>query len=399
MTFAPSSSPPPSFDFDRPVDRRGTDSIKWARYAGHGGAAGREILPMWVADMDFAAPPAVIEALQARVTHGVFGYGHTTRAFLDAVMYALLRDYGWTVQPEWIVPLAGLVSGLNIAARSIGAPGDAIVTATPVYPALFTAPEHMERRTVRVPLDEATGWRWDLDAVEAAHTDRTRGLFLCHPHNPIGRVWRRDELDGLAAYADRHDLVVVSDEIHCDLVLEPGVRHRPFALHSPAMARRTITLMAPSKTYNIPGLGCAFAVIPNPNLRRRFERAMAGICPHPNILGLLATTVAYEQGVPWRTALLDYLRGNRDLVMTLDGVGGLRVVKPEATYLAWLDCRALDTDSPATFFESAGVGLSDGRDFGSAGFLRLNFGCPRATLAEAINRLRLKLQPGETRRD
>jgi cystathionine beta-lyase len=377
--------------FDTPVDRRGSDSIKWAKYAGHGGAGGREIIPMWVADMDFAAPPEVTAALAARVAHGVFGYGHTTRAFLDAVMYALLRDYGWTVQPEWIVPLAGLVSGLNIAARSIGNPGDAIVTSTPVYPALFTAPEHMERRSIRVPLSEANGWRWDMAAVRAAHTERTRGLFLCHPHNPIGRVWRRDELDGIAAYAEQHDLVVVSDEIHCDLILEPGLKHRPFALHSPAMAKRSITLMAPSKTYNIPGLGAAFAVIPNPNLRRRFERAMAGISPHTNILGLVATTAAYEHGLPWRTALLEYLRGNRERVMTLDGIGGLRVVQPEATYLAWLDCRALDTDNPATFFEAAGVGLSDSRDFGGKGFLRLNFGCSRSTLDEALQRIRQRL--------
>lgn len=380
--------------FDTPVDRRGTDSIKWAKYAGHTGANGREILPMWVADMDFQAPPPVIEALQARIAHGVFGYGHTTRAFLDAVMAALLRDFGWTVQPEWIVPLAGLVSGLNIAARTIGEPGDAIVTATPVYPALFTAPQHMERRSITVPLHEADNWRWDMAALEAAHTDRTRGLFLCHPHNPIGRVWSPAELDEIAAYAERHDLIVVSDEIHCDLVLEPGLSHCPFALRSAALARRTITLMAPSKTYNIPGLGCAFAVIPNPNLRRRFEHAMAGISPHTNILGLLAATVAYEQGRPWRTALLDYLRGNRDRVMTLDGVGGLRVVKPEATYLAWLDCRTLDTDNPAAFFESAGVGLSDSRDFGLPGFLRLNFGCSRATLEEAIQRIRNRLAWG-----
>lgn len=380
--------------FDSPVDRRGSDSIKWARYAGHTGAGGEDIIPMWVADMDFAAPPEVIAALSQRVAQGVFGYGHTTPAFLEAVMQALQRDHGWTVQPEWIVPLAGLVSGLNIAARSIGNPGDAIVTATPVYPALFTAPGHMERRSIGLPLNEAADWSWDLAALAAAHTDRTRGLFLCHPHNPIGRVWRADELDGIAGHAERHDLVVVSDEIHCDLILEPGLRHRPFALHSPATASRTITLMAPSKTYNIPGLGCAFAVISNPNLRRRFERAMAGIGPHTNILGLEAATAAYARGQPWRTALLDYLRGNRERVMALDGVGGLRVVKPEATYLAWLDCRALDTDNPLAFFEAAGVGLSDGGDFGASGFLRLNFGCPRSTLDEALQRIRRRLLQG-----
>lgn len=374
--------------FDAPPDRRGTDSIKWAKYAGRQSAQGEDILPMWVADMDFAAPDVVTAALAARVAHGVFGYGHTTPAYLEALMQALLRDYGWAVSPEWIVPIGGLVAGLNIAARSIGNPGDAIVTATPVYPALFTAPEHMERRTVRVPLDESRNWSWDMDAVAAAHTPRTRGLFLCHPHNPIGRVWGKAELDGIAAYAEAHDLVVVSDEIHCDLILEPGLKHRPFALHAPELAARTITLMAPSKTYNIPGLGSAFAVIPNPKLRRRFERAMAGISAHPNILGQVAATAAYAEGLPWRTALLDYLRQNRDLVMTLDGVADLRVIRPEATCLAWLDCRGLDTDSPLRRFEELGVGLSDGADFGRPGYLRLNFGCSRATLEEAIRRIR-----------
>lgn len=374
--------------FDLPHDRRGSDSIKWAKYAGRTTAEGEAILPLWVADMDFAAPPEVTGALAARVAHGVFGYGHTLPAWTEALMAALLRDYGWVVQPNWLVPLGGMVSGLNIAARAIGTPGDAIVTATPVYPHLFTAPGHMEREAVTVPLREDDNWSWDMDAVRAAHTPRTRGLFLCHPHNPIGRVWTARELDAIARYAEDADLVVVSDEIHCDLILEPGLRHRPFACHSAEMAARTITLMAPSKTYNIPGLGSAFAVIPNPALRRRFERAMAGICAHPNILGQVAAIAAYAEGLPWRTALLDYLRDNREQVMTLDGVGGLRVVKPEATYLAWLDCHDLDTDDPHALCESLGVGLSDGADFGRPGFLRLNFGCTRATLDAALGRLR-----------
>jgi cystathionine beta-lyase len=381
----------PAAFFDTPVDRRGSDSIKWAKHAGRLSAQGDAIIPLWVADMDFAAPPAVIAALQARVAHGVFGYGHTTLAFLEAVIAACRRDYGWEIKAEWIVPLAGLVSGLNVAARSIGETGDAIVTATPVYPALFTAPVHMERQCVRVPLDAEKNWSWDMAAVAAAHTPRTRGLFLCHPHNPVGRVWRATELAAIAEYAQQHDLVVVSDEVHCDLILEPGLAHRPFALQAPALAARTITLMAPSKTYNIPGLGCAFAVIPGAALRRRFERAAAGISPHPNILGMVAATAAYADGEAWRRGLLDYLRGNRERVMTLDGVGGLRVLRPEATYLAWLDCRALGRDDLDGFFESAGVGLLNGREFGREGFMRLNFGCPRATLDEALARIRRAL--------
>lgn len=375
------------YDFDTPIDRRGSDSIKWAKYAGKKSAHGEDLIPMWVADMDFAAPPEVIAALQKRIAHGVFGYGHTTPEFTDAIIMAMQRDYGWAVQPEWIVPLSGLVSGLNIAARAIGERGDAIVTATPVYPALFTAPVHMERKCVRVPLDEKRNWTWDMAAVEAVHTPKTKGLFLCHPHNPIGRVWSDEELKGIAAYAEEHDLVVVSDEIHCELILEPGLRHRPFALLSPEIANRTITVMAPSKTYNIPGLGAAFAIIPNVTLRRQYQSAMAGIAPHLNILGMAATIAAYEHGSPWRAALLDYLRKNRELVMTLDGVKGLKVIKPEATYLAWIDCRHAGLENPMVHVEQAGIGLSDGRDFGLPGFLRLNFGCTTVTLQQAIRRL------------
>ncbi len=369
------------FDFTTPINRRPTDSIKWRKYAD------RDIVPMWVADMDFAAPPAVLDAIRARVDHGVLGYGSTTPEFLSAIVDALARDYDWTIDPAWIVPLSGLVSGLNIAARAIGEPGDAIVTATPVYPHLFTSPGNMGRESIRIPLREDRNWSWDLAALAAAHTPRTRGLMLCHPHNPVGRAWRDDELQGVAAHAEAHDLIVVSDEIHCDLLLEPGLRHRPFASLSPESARRTITLMAPSKTYNIPGLGAAFAVIASDSLRRRFQSAMAGIVPHLNILGMAATVAAYRDGVPWRTELLEVLRANRERVQVLNGLPGIRVNRPEATYLAWVDVRGLGLDDPVAFFESAGVGLSDGRDFGAEGFVRLNFGCPPAQLEEGLARI------------
>ena len=367
--------------FDNPPDRRGSDSLKWRKYDG------RDILPMWVADMDFAAPPAVLEALQARLAHGVFGYGAPPE-FAPVIADALLRDYGWTVQPDWIVPFPGLVCGLNVAARAIGGEGDALLTATPVYPHLFTSAVNQGRESLRIGLDAAHDWTWDLQALCAATTARTRGLMLCHPHNPIGRVWNAGELQAIADHAAQNDLIVVSDEIHCDLILEPGLRHRPFALQSADAAARSITLMAPSKTYNIPGLGAAFAVIPSDSLRRRFEKAMAGIVPHVNILGYAATVAAYRDCTAWRAELLDYLRANRERVLTLDGAGGLRVVKPEATYLAWIDCRALGVADPQHFFEEAGVGLSPGRDFGAEGFVRLNFGCSRALLEEALRRMR-----------
>ena len=378
-----------SFDFDAVIDRRGSDSLKWQKYAG------RDVIPMWVADMDFAAPPPVLAALQARLAHGVFGYGAPPE-FATVIADALLRDYGWAVRPEWVTPLPGLVCGLNVAARAIGEAGDALVTAIPVYPHLFASAVNQGKESLKIALDEQNYWSWDMAELAAITTPRTRGLMLCHPHNPLGMCWRDDELQGIADHAERHDLIVVSDEIHCDLILEPGLRHKPFAMTSPMAAARSITLMAPSKTYNIPGLGAAFAVISSDSLRRRFQAAMAGIVPHVNILGLAATVAAYRDCVDWRSALLDYLRGNRDRVMSLHGVGGLKVVKPEATYLAWMDCRTLGLADPVRFFEDAGVGLSDGRDFGSPGFVRLNFGCSRLTLEEGLRRIRAAVEAGES---
>ncbi|MEN9880086.1 MAG: hypothetical protein RIQ55_732 [Pseudomonadota bacterium] len=382
------------FNFDTPIDRLSSphdDSLKWGRYPHQ---SGQSILPMWVADMDFAAPPAVIEALRERVAHGVFGYPHVSAEVQEAVLLHLARDLGWHVEPEWLVWLPGLVTGLNVCCRAVGESGDAVVTATPIYPPFMSAPKLSDRQLLTVPLTTAHGaWVWDLEALAAATNARTRLLMLCNPHNPVGRVWRKDELEGLAAMAERHDWIICSDDIHCELLLEPGVRYTPIATLSPEIARRTITLLAPSKTYNIPGLGAAFAVIPDAALRRRFERVIAGIVPHINVLGYTAMAAAYRHGVPWRDAVLDYLRGNRDqLTSALNKVPGLKLQTPEATYLAWIDASGLDLpvgQSAARFFEAAGVGLSPGESFlpGATDHVRLNFGCTRATLDEAIRRI------------
>lgn len=379
------------FHFDTPIDRRrppNDDSIKWGRYAG------RDVLPMWVADMDFAAPPAVLEALDARVAHGVFGYPHVTADVREAVLLHLERDLGWAVDPEWLVWLPGLVTGLNVACRSVGEAGDGVLTALPIYPPFMSAPRLSERQLQTVPLSgSGDAWGWDMEALAAAADARTRLFMLCNPHNPVGRVWRKDELLALAEMAERHDWIICSDDIHCELLLEPGVRYTPIASLSPEIARRTITLFAPSKTYNIPGLGAAFAVIPDPALRRRFERVMAGIVPHINVLGYTAMAAAYRHGVPWRDAMLDYLRDNRDhLVHALNQLPGLQLHAPEATYLAWIDASGLSLpagQSAARYFEAAGVGLSPGEDFmpGATDHVRLNFGCTRATLDEAIRRI------------
>ena len=373
-----------SVNFDEIIERRGTGSYKWDRYAG------RDILPLWVADMDFRSPPAVLAALRGSIDHGVFGYSAPRESLVEAVRAHARRHYDWTIEPDWFVWLPGLVPGLNLACRAVGQPGDAVVTATPIYPPFLRAPGLAGRELVTVPLQRRERrWEWDFDALESALTPKVRLLLLCHPHNPVGRVWSEEELSRLLAFARRHDLIVCSDEIHCDLILDPGRHHVPLARLDPAFAERTITLMAPSKTWNLAGLGCAFALIPDPALRRRFGREMAGLMPPVNQLGLIAAEAAYRHGESWRRALLDYLRGNRQVLAEWFAEGNrLSWTVPEATYLAWIDAREVDPVNPLPAFEALGVGLSDGREFGLPGYLRLNFGCPQPLLREALERLR-----------
>jgi cysteine-S-conjugate beta-lyase len=372
------------FDFDAPVTRNGSDSTKWARYGD------RDVLPMWVADMDFAAPPAVVAALQERIAHGVFGYNQPTPAQTQAVIDYLDREFSYPVEAEWIVWLPGLVTGLNVASRAVGEAGDAVFSATPVYPPFLTAPMNFARRTVTAPLVRVDGaWTWNFAAVDAVLATSGARLFeLCHPHNPVGRVWNVDELWQIAALAEKYDLVVCSDEIHNGLILDPDCRHRVFASLAPEVARRTITLMAPSKTFNIPGLGAAFALINDAGLRRRFRDAMQGIVPHVNVLGMAATEAALTRCADWHAALIAYLRGNaRQVERAVEATPGLAMTTVEATYLAWIDVSDLGLTDPVRHFEAHGLGLSDGADFGAPGFVRLNFGTRRALLDEALARL------------
>lgn len=380
------------FNFDTPVERNGTDSEKWAKYTG------RDILPLWVADMDFAAPPAIIDALQSRIAHGVFGYNQPTLSQTQAVVDYLARQFDYTIDPSWIVWLPGLVSGLNIACRAAGAASDAVFTATPIYPPFLSAPKNAGRPLVSVPLvQEKNRWVWDFDAVDAAlKKTKTKLFLLCHPHNPTGRAWEKNELQQIAQLAKKHDLIICSDEIHNGLILSPHIspyhQHRLFASLDEDIAQRTITLMAPSKTFNIPGLGAAFALIANPQLKKQFTAAMAGIVPHTNLLGMAALEAAFTQCDAWHAALLDYLRNNAQRVeRAIANIPGLAMHPVEATYLAWIDARELARQrgitDPAKYFENHGLGLSDGAAFGAPGFVRLNFGTQQTILAEALRRL------------
>ena len=380
-----------SYDFDRIVDRRASDSAKWRPWRGG------DVLALSMADMDFHAPPEILAALDRRLRHGVFGYGDATESVIAEVTGALKRDYAWQVSGAHIVWLPGLVVGINLVCRALTAPGDVVVVASPVYPPFLNAPSNSGRTLADVPLASIGGrWEWDWDALvrrlASPGASRPRLLLLCHPHNPVGRSWTRRELERLLDLIVRNDLLVCSDEVHCDLMLDEGRRHIPFASLGPEATSRTVTLMSPSKTYNLPGLGCAFAVVPDERLASRVRATVKGLVPRVNVFGLAACEAAYRDGNAWRSALLAYLRGNRDRVLAaLGSVPGMTVWRPEATYLAWIDVRSLSVEGnvadPAAFFEASGVSLSNGAEFGSPGFLRLNFGCPRATLDRALERV------------
>ena len=372
------------FDFHSLPERRGSWSLKWDRFAG------RDVIPMWVADMDFRAPPVVLEALRARVDHGVFGYVEPGPELAETVAAAIGAAHGWHPHPDWFVWLPGLVSGLNLVARAVGGPGDGVLTGTPVYPPFLSAPVNAGRTCQRVPLAQGADgrWRYPDGALDGSADGRSRLFLLCNPHNPVGRVFTRPELEQLAEACLRRGLVMCADEIHCGLVLEPGLAHVPLASLDPEVAARSITLMAASKTFNLPGLGTAFALVPDPGLRRALQAAMRGVVHRPMGIGLWATLAAYRDGEPWRRALVEVLRANRDTVARRVGaLPGFRVTPAEATYLAWIDARASGIERPAEFFEAAGVGLYDGADFGAPGFLRLNFGCPPALLDRALTRM------------
>jgi cystathionine beta-lyase len=381
-----------SYNFDQIIDRRHSDSVKWRHYD-------EDVLPLWVADMDFVSPEPVVRAVRERAAHGVFGYGMEPKE-LREILVARLHDlYDWTVPEEAIVFVPGVVAAFNIASRAVTSPGDGVLLQTPVYGPFLEVPSNAHLAMNAMELTRQADGRYlaDIDRMAAAVTDRTRLFILCNPHNPVGRVFERGELAGMAELCLKRNIVIISDEIHCDLVFN-GYRHVPIASLAPEVGARTITLMAPSKTFNIAGLGCSFAVIADPDLRRRFKLATGGMVPHVDILGFAAALAAYREGDEWLAECLRYLEANRDFTAAyvaghLPGIG---MSPMEGTYLAWLDCRQAGIPGkPSDFFlKEARVGMNDGAWFGAGGegFVRLNFGCPRATLAEALGRMERALE-------
>ena len=370
-------------DFDTPVSRRGTGSLKWDRRP--------DLDPLWVADMDFISPPEVIEALQDRVNHGVFGYAVPHQSLIESLLTYLENRIDYSATEEQIVHLGGLVPALSLATKAFASPGDALLTCTPVYPPFLGIHNDGDLQLQSVDhLDDNGTWKMDWDALEKAVTPKTKLFILSNPQNPLGRVFTSDEMIQLGEFCQRHDLILVSDEIHCDLILDEENTPHFSALNLPEELReRTVTLLAPSKTYNIAGLGYAFAVIPNATLRRKFVSAKGHILPEINCLAYYAAEAAYNHGEPWRQDLLTYLRTNRNLLTKkiTEGLPEARVPNIEATYLAWIDCKALDAEKPIQKAEEAGLFLSDGAFFGHERCIRMNFGTTTARLENALNTL------------
>ncbi|WP_312985318.1 PatB family C-S lyase [Atlantibacter sp.] len=378
-----------AFNFNQQSDRRHSDSVKWNKYA-------ENVLPMWVADMDFPTAPCVIEALQQRVAHGIFGYGTAPDELYRVAIAHLKARYQWDVKPEWLIPLPGVVSGLNLAVRAFTESHQRSLAPSPVYPPFYKAAQLAGRQQQAIPLVLARSrWVMDMEAAQASVQGNETLLMLCNPQNPGGTVYRREELLAQLEFAERHDLIVCSDEIHGELVLEPGLEHIPFASLDERAAQRSVTFISPSKTWNIAGLGASLAIIPNPQLRRRFEVARQGIVPAVDVLAIAAATAAWRDGEPWRLALIEHLRKQRDrLCAAVNALPGLSVIPPEATYLAWVDASALGQGNPWNHFLRHGLAFSPGKDFGDDRFVRINFGCSDATLDEAIARLQRAVAVG-----
>jgi cysteine-S-conjugate beta-lyase len=392
------------YDFDRIIPRAGTDCMKWDGAEVIFGE--KDIIPMWVADMDLPIADPITAALKRRADHPIYGYPLTTPpSVIEAVIRRLKRKYDWTVEPEWIVITPGVVSALAAAVKAFTVPGDYVVHQDPVYYPFWSVIENNGCHVANNPL-KLVGDRYEIDFDDLAARfgprqmmtpvpSRVRAMILCNPHNPVGRVWTREELVGMGELVIRNGAVMISDEIHCELLFK-GYRHQPFAALSTEFAQNSVICMAPSKTFNLAGLETSVIIIPNERLRQRFNLARRGIMPLGNTFGMVALEAAFNEGDEWLEQLLVYLEGNLDFLVDYcrQNLPRIRVIRPEGTYLVWLDCRALGMDGlalKAFMNHQAKVGLDHGFIFGPSGegFERINIACPRSMLAKALDRIRV----------
>ena len=378
-----------TYCFDTITDRRGTDCLKWDSNSDPG------IHPMWVADMDFAVAPQIQEAMRQRLEHPVYGYTFHGDSLLDSIVSWAGRRYGWKIEKDWIAFSPGVVPALSMGILALTRPGDRVLIMTPVYRPFYNSIRENGRVIINHPLKQDENGRYfiDFDLLESQIDSRCRILMMCNPHNPAGRVWTKEELLRLADIAKRHDLIVISDEIHADFIYS-GHRHIPIASLSEDMMQRTITACAPSKTFNLAGLCQSYVVIPNERLRQAYMSVYDALDLGSNIFGMTALTAAYNQAEDWLNELLVYLEANRDYAVDYirTHLPEIRVFSPEGTYLLWLDCSGLglkEEDLNHFFLEKAGVRMNAGYRFGSQclSHMRLNFGCPRSLLTEGLTRI------------
>ena len=382
-----------SIDFDRQIPRNGTSSVKHDGRAAYFGT--EDVLPLWVADMDFAAPEAVQCALAARAAHPVYGYTLYPDSMYDALILWLKKRHDWEVQREWIIMAPGVVPSLFASVMAFAEPGVGVIVQPPVYFPFFSAVTTNQRRLILNPLRlEAGRYRIDFDHLEQCAADGARLLLLCSPHNPVGRVWNKSELEEILRIARRYDLTILSDEIHADLVY-PGQQHTVLATLA-GNADKLITAIAPSKTFNIPGLGLSCLIAPDPAQRDALQKVLASLhTGNHNPFSITAFEAAYRGGEVWLDSLLVYLRDNRDYVhdYLIRHLPAIRPIETEGTYLLWLDCREMgmsDAQLRAFFVQHARVGMNPGTAFGEggSGFMRLNIATPRPVLADALERIR-----------
>jgi cystathionine beta-lyase len=386
------------YDFDHVPDRQSTNSMKWKRYD-------KDVLPLWVADMDYPVAEPILQALRRQIDHGIFGYPDTHAQLSpfselrEVLVDRMQRLYNWRVAPEELIFLPGVIVGLNLTCHALATPGGNVLVQTPVYPPFLATPGNagMQRQDAMLSHESDGHYEIDWQAFEAGLTEQTRVFVLCNPHNPVGRVFRKDELERMAEICLRKGIVICSDEIHCDLLFE-GQKHIPIASLDNEIARNTVTLMAPTKTFNIAGLQSSFAIVQDKDLCKKLEQSMKGLVMWVNLYGMTATLAAYRDGQEWLDQVLQYLEGNRDFLVDYIKTHLLefQMVKPEGTYLAWLDCRNTGIQgNPYEFFlKEARVAFNDGTTFGKGGegFVRLNFACTREVLTEALERMKAALE-------
>jgi len=370
-----------AFDFDTLTNRLATDSIRWDSFDS------KEVLPLWVADMDFQSPPCVIEAVSTRVKQGIYGYTHSPYQLNAMIADYLQEQYQWQVDPEWIVILPSVVSGLYTAVQQLTNQDESVLVPNPIYHHLRLACSSANRQFQEMPLELQDG-RWVLPRNELSNlvTNKTRLALFCNPQNPGSTVFTREELKEFGDFCIENDLWICSDEIHAGLVLDENKKHIPLASISKDISEKTVTLMSLNKTFNFPGIGLAWAVAENPILRKAMQVGLHQTIAPPSLLAYTVTMAAIKEGEPWRQELIQYLRGNRDLVQErIKHLDKLSICKMEGSYLAWIDCTKLNHPDPYQLFFDAGLATSPGSQFGQQKFVRLNFGTQKSRLDQALN--------------